>query len=181
MSSANRPFAFLFRIGVLALLGAFASGCATLRTDLPKPGETADLKKLNPDWPVDQDVKRAAAARKEAQKPIDQPHDLFYGGRLMKPSDWKQAKSPGDGVGEVMTDAEKNGMYRISPDKLGFKGWDKKNEMVFSKEPERTSLLQPPAGYQTPSPNAPYGIVEDEKPTLNKNIFDRGGDDRNER
>ena len=37
MSSANRPFAFLCRIGVLVLLAAFASGCATLRTDLPKP------------------------------------------------------------------------------------------------------------------------------------------------
>lgn len=145
--------------------------------DLPKPGTTADIKQLNPEWPVDQDIKRAKAAAKEARKPIDQPNDLFYGGRLMKPDDWKQPKSKGDGVGEVMTDAEKNGMYRLSPKELGFKGWNKKQEMTFTKEPERTSLLQPPTGYRTPSPNAPYGIVEEEK-VKTKSIFDRN-DERN--
>ena len=145
--------------------------------DLPKPGATADIRQLNPEWPVDQDIKRAKAAAKEARKPIDQPNDLFYGGRLMKPGDWKQPKSKGDGVGEVMTDAEKNGMYRLSPKELGFKGWNKKEEMTFTKEPERTSLLQPPTGYRTPSPNAPYGIVEEEK-VKTKSIFDRN-DERN--
>jgi hypothetical protein len=79
----------------------------------------------------------------------------------------------------MMTDEEKRGMYRVSPDKLGFKGWDKKDEMVFKKEPERTSLLQPPPSYQTPSPNAPYGIVEEEK-VQTKSLFDRN-DDRNRR
>ena len=68
-------------------------------------------------------------------------------------------------------------MYRQSPAQLGFKGWNKKEEMTFTKEPERTSLLQPPTGYRTPSPNAPYGIVEEEK-VKTKSIFDRN-DERN--
>ena len=148
--------------------------------DLPKPGSDENIRALNPEWPVDQDIKRKKTAAKEAKKPIDQPNDLFYGGRLMKPQDWKQAKSKGRGEGtEMMTDEEKRGMYRVSPDKLGFKGWDKKDEMVFKKEPERTSLLQPPPSYQTPSPNAPYGIVEEEK-VQTKSLFDRN-DDRNRR
>jgi hypothetical protein len=37
----------------------------------------------------------------------------------------------------------------------------KKDEQAqFVREPDRTSLTQPPAGYQTPSPNYPYGIGE---------------------
>lgn len=146
--------------------------------DLPKPGSDESIRALNPDWPVDQDIKRKKAAAKEAKKPIDAPNDLFYGGRLMKPGDWTQAKSKGRGEGaEVMTDEEKRGMYRLSPDQLGFKGWNKKDEMVFRREPDRTSLLQPPPGYQTPSPNAPYGIVEEDK-VQTKSLFDRGADER---
>jgi putative cardiolipin synthase len=41
MTSAKRPRNLFFRLAVLALTGAFASGCATLRTDLPKPASTA--------------------------------------------------------------------------------------------------------------------------------------------
>lgn len=143
--------------------------------DLPKPGATADIKQLNPEWPVDQDIKRAKAAAKEARKPIDAPNDLFYGGRLMRPGDVRQTQKTGDS--EVMTEAEKSGRARLSPTELGFKGWNKKEEMTFTKEPERTSLLQPPTGYRTPSPNAPYGIVEEEK-VKTKSIFDRN-DERN--
>jgi hypothetical protein len=144
--------------------------------DLPKPGATADLRQINPEWPVDQDVKRAKAAAKEAKKPIDAPNDLFYGGRLMKPKDEKGPKTK-EGDGEVMNEKERLGMMRSTPDELGFKGWGKKEEMIFTKEPERTSLLQPPSGYRTPSPNAPYGIVEGEK-VQTKSLFDRGSDER---
>lgn len=148
--------------------------------DLPKPGDTADVKRLNPEWPVDQDVKRAKAAAKEAKKPIDQPNDLFYGARLMKPKDWKGGPATSkSGEGEIVTEDEKLGMYRISPSQLGFKGWDKKEEVKFEKEPDRTSLLQPPPGYQTPSPNAPYGIVEEDKGSAPAWTKDRN-DDRNQ-
>ncbi len=41
MTSAKRHRRLLSRIAVLALMSAFASGCATLRTDLPKPVSTA--------------------------------------------------------------------------------------------------------------------------------------------
>jgi hypothetical protein len=144
--------------------------------DLPKPGATADIKQLNPEWPVDQDIKRAKAAAKEAKKPIDAPNDTFYGGRLLKPGDAKGPKTKESDV-EIMNEKERLGMERSSPAELGFKGWGKKEEMTFSKEPERTSLLQPPAGYRTPSRNAPYGIVEEEK-VKTKSLFDRGSDER---
>ncbi len=147
--------------------------------DLPRPGETADIKRLNPEWPVDQDIKRAKAAAKEAKKPIDAPNDQFYAGRLARPGDSKVAqKNAGTGTGDVMSENEKQGFFRISPTELGFKGWNNKEEIKFDSEPARTSLLQPPPGYQTPSSNAPYGIVEDEKPTVSNNTYDRGSDER---
>ena len=31
---------------------------------------------------------------------------------------------------------------------------------TFTTEPPRTSLIAPPAGYQTPSPAQPYGFVK---------------------
>jgi hypothetical protein len=140
--------------------------------DLPKPGSDVDLRALNPDWPVDQDIKRKRAAAKEARKPIDQRNDPFYGGRRLRPD---EVKGPiiKDGA-EAVSEAEKTGSYRLAPDKLGFRGWDKKNEVKFEKEPERSSLLQPPPGYQTPSPNAPYGIVEEEK--VQGKVYDRNSD-----
>ena len=152
--------------------------------DLPKPAGDVDMRALNPDWPVDQDIKRNAAAAKQARKPIDQPNDLFYGARLMQPKDWKQAKSKGRGEGaELWSDDEKRGLFRVTPDKLGFKGWNKKNDIVkFEGEPDRTSLLQPPPGYQTPSKNAPYGIVEDERVVpMSKDTFDPGSMQRQAR
>jgi len=140
--------------------------------DLPKPGSDADVRALNPEWPVDQDIKRARTAAKEAKKPIDQRNDAFYGGRRLRPD---EIKGPiiKDGA-EAVSEGEKTGSYRLAPSQLGFKGWNKKNEVKFEKEPERTSLLQPPSGYQTPSPNAPYGIIEQEK--VQATPYDRNSD-----
>ena len=40
--------------------------------------------------------------------------------------------------------------------------WGYKPEQVpFTGEPGRAALTQPPPGYQTPSPNAPYGVGAD--------------------
>jgi len=41
MTRAQRHRTLLFRVASLALIGALASGCATLRTDLPRPTSTA--------------------------------------------------------------------------------------------------------------------------------------------
>jgi hypothetical protein len=40
--------------------------------------------------------------------------------------------------------------------------WFKKEEYgTFTGEPPRASLTDPPPGYQTPSPDQPYGIPPD--------------------
>jgi hypothetical protein len=52
----------------------------------------------------------------------------------------------------------------LSPSQLGFNGslsdlfgGQKTETAPFKGEPTRESLTQPPAGYQTPSPNYAYG------------------------
>ena len=67
----------------------------------------------------------------------------------------------------------------MSPTELGFKGWfnsvtGNQDKLTFNGEPERESLVQPPPGYQTPAPNAPYGVVEPKKETFKfPTLFDR--------
>jgi hypothetical protein len=148
--------------------------------ELPKPGQT-DIKQLNPEWPVDQDITRAKKAAKDAKKPIDAVTDSFYGGRLVKQGDFKPAaKGSGSGSGEMTAGEEAMlGKNQYNPTQLGFKGWGKKEETVFTGEPDRQSLLQPPPGYRTPSPNAPYGVVEEEQ--NNKVMYKDRNDDRNTR
>ncbi|MGA8079747.1 MAG: hypothetical protein WB868_20430, partial [Xanthobacteraceae bacterium] len=45
---------------------------------------------------------------------------------------------------------------------------------TFTGEPPRVSLSDPPPGYQTPSPNQPYGVVPERKvykpPTLGERM-----------
>jgi hypothetical protein len=148
-------------------------------TELPKPGGGGDLRALNPEWPVDQDVKRKKEAAKVARKPIDKTTDAFYGGLRVNPNQLK-GMGPTAKDTEVMSEREKTGSWRVLPSELGFKGWGQKTEMQFEKEPERTSLLQPPSGYQTPSANAPYGIVEEEKMQSSK-PYDRNNDQQYKR
>ncbi len=70
----------------------------------------------------------------------------------------------------------------VSPDKLGYKGdifgslfGYKAEQTQFEGEPPRTTLTQPPVGYQTPSSGQPYGINEKKGgPTWKiPTIFDR--------
>ena len=59
--------------------------------------------------------------------------------------------------------------------RFGIRG--KQETAKFVKEPERSELSQPPAGYQTPSPNYAYGAgpMESKTKTEYNPIFDKGG------
>ncbi|MFZ0779278.1 MAG: hypothetical protein WAM74_22585, partial [Xanthobacteraceae bacterium] len=69
-----------------------------------------------------------------------------------------------------------------SPSELGAKkpgvfsfDWLKQEDYgTFTGEPPRVSLTDPPPGYQTPSPDQPYGIVPEKKiykpPTLGERM-----------
>lgn len=139
---------------------------------LPAPQSSA--ADANPNWPKDPDVLRRKREAEASKQPVirDDP------GRPLLPSELNKGRRTtmshsNEPVGAGST------REVLPPDKLGFTGWfnnvtGNPDKLTFNGEPERENLIQPPAGYQTPAPNAPYGVVEPKKeqwklPTL----FDR--------
>ncbi len=141
------------------------------RLDLPPPAVTSAEVKA-PNWPKDPDEQRrkaAIAARKKANK------DPVEASRILSPSELaakKGAKSSGgDSVDQPGGNPGTNAI--LSPSQLGYSGGfsglfggSKSETATFKGEPTRESLTQPPAGYQTPSPNFAYGTGP--KESLNK-------------
>jgi hypothetical protein len=136
--------------------------------DLPPPESTDAVIAKNPAWPKDPDVERrkleaameknrnVSDEREREQNPLS-PAQLTPGGRPKK----RQARtddgyqSPASGFGN-----------QLPPSELGWKGnlfgamfGEKKEETAkFTGEPPRSTLTDPPTGYQTPSPDQPYGV-----------------------
>jgi hypothetical protein len=127
------------------------------------PPQETTINQINPDFPVDHDVRRAKARRVDPKEQARQD-DIFYNNRKLSAEEMTRTR-PRDrnagtatGANDQFHDVNKS---RMSPTDLGFKGWGKESEqqVVFSGEPERGSLTEPPPGYRTPSPNAPFGVV----------------------
>lgn len=146
--------------------------------NLPPP-ETADAAIANnPAWPKDPDViRRKKAAEQERNRNISdereiesrplRPDQITPGGNPRTPprSSTVEANSPIPG-GERLSPSELNNKTSIWSSLFG---GNKENEVgKFTREPPRTALTAPPAGYQTPSPDQPYGLArttETQKPT----------------
>jgi hypothetical protein len=143
------------------------------RTDLPPPQSTNPAAKTA-GWPDDPDVKRAKQLKAERKnRVIKNPEDE----RPLLPSEYNlpapaSPSSRPDGTpGRTAEDEARPS----SPYELGSKSvftlkalWGEKEEYAtFTGEPARGSLIEPPAGYRTPSPNQPYGLGKEKwKPTV---------------
>jgi hypothetical protein len=138
---------------------------------LPPPASGNEAKAAN--WPKDPDEARrkaAIAARKKENK------DSRAAFGPLTPEQLNVGKLPPAARTSGM-DSDKPGNSLnnpiLSPSQLGFNGGlgdlfggNKTETAPFKGEPERSSLTQPPAGYQTPSPNFAYGTGP--KESLNK-------------
>ena len=138
---------------------------------LPPPRSDEEVTANTPAWPKDPDVtqrKQAAAAEKarlkgnvsaEEQQRALRPDELDKPGRAAKGSDAK-------GTGKTAEDTAKP----LTPSQLGTDAKKLFGTVVssfsspapesepFTGEPQRDSMTAPPTGYQTPSPNYPYGM-----------------------
>jgi hypothetical protein len=125
------------------------------RRDLPPP--EANVAAKNPSWPVDPEAKQrkdAAAARKS--------------GRLVDVDPAKPLAGTGalDVKGSTRDRPEGHDKMKDEPGLLtrmlgsDFWGGIKEEVGTFKGEPPRVSLTEPPPGYQTPSPAAPYGVTK---------------------
>jgi len=134
--------------------------------DLPPPASTSAEVNV-PNWPKDPDDarrKKAIAARKK-----ERTKDIYESGMPLKPSELNVARTAaGTSGGTRDSDSAAPGgnpnANSLSPSQLGYTGGligmfhgNTSEAAPFKEEPPRESLTQPPAGYQTPSPNYAYG------------------------
>lgn len=136
------------------------------KLDLPPPATEA---KAAPNWPKDPEEKRrkeAIAARKKANK----VQESWQAAQPLTPAEMKAgqvAAAPRTSNDPIQPGT--NGNPSLSPAELGFtgglwnmmKGGNSSESKEFTSEPPRQSLVEPPPGYQTPSPNYAYGAGPD--------------------
>ena len=132
---------------------------------LPPPRDSSGIA-ANPAWPKDyDDQQRKAAVAAEAVGTRETTSRKSSSYRTLTPAQMAKGGSKSGAVQGSGFDYRKtNDDNKLSLNELGFKGWGssaKEKPMVFEGEPEREALIQPPVGYQTPAPNAPYGVVAD--------------------
>jgi hypothetical protein len=141
---------------------------------LPPPEKSDAAIANNPAWPKDPDVQRAKEEAARERNSIRSASDqiLHDESRL---SD--KALTPGAKPGDKRRMARRSGGLAgsssenigspLSAKELGYKGGFFSNVfgggrdedvVQFTGEPPRTSLVEPPPGYQTPSPDQPYGL-----------------------
>ena len=145
---------------------------------LPPPGNSGAALANNPAWPVDPDVKRRkeeAAQERKSTLPADQ--QLLHDQNVLRPDELAPGPKPRKSLRQSAGGSYESSPYgagsALPPDKLGSKGnifsrmfAPDKDESVgsFTSEPPRTALTEPPAGYQTPSPEQPYGVGKTKAP-----------------
>ncbi|MCS0495000.1 hypothetical protein [Ancylobacter mangrovi] len=146
--------------------------------DVLPPPRNANALSQNPAWPKDVDVQRRKAELQAARTPVNfSDRDAT---RALTPAEVARGTNPNSTYrGAMMKNNAERPDWLKPTEGLGFLGWDKKQKekpMVFQGEPERTSLTEPPPGFQTPAEGAAYGVVAerpDEKEWKLPNWFDR--------
>ena len=137
--------------------------------ELPPPEKADAATANNPAWPKDPDVARRKAEaaaeknrnvsdeREREQNPL-RPDQLTPGGRPKK----KQVRTddgyepPASGFGNQLLPSQLGASNTTVWNSMF--GGKKEETAKFTGEPPRSSLTDPPPGYQTPSPDQPYGL-----------------------
>lgn len=131
------------------------------KLDLPPP-VSAKSEVSAPNWPKDPDV----AARKAAIAAENRPEQpVWKEGQPLPPAKLNVGRTAAQAqTTENAPVAPGQGNPMMSPSQLGYKGGlfgifkgNSEETAQFKGEPPRTSLTEPPPGYQTPSPNYAYG------------------------
>jgi hypothetical protein len=133
---------------------------------LPPPENSDAAVARNPAWPKDPDVKRRKEYEKQARKGVTSA-EIDTWSRPLSPGEMTPGASPNTPAPRIKTSVPAGAEgQRLTPTELGYRGGlfdifgSKRQEGTasFTGEPARTSLTEPPSGYQTPSAAQPYGM-----------------------
>jgi len=127
----------------------------------------------NPNWPVDPEVKQARAlAATERDDGLTSSQRMDQNMLPLLPSEIERGRTlarqnnpsvSSDGVGLPSKWSELGSGGGLFSKIFG--GGKDEESAKFMGERPRTSLVTPPTGYQTPSPNQPYGLAKDKYKT----------------
>jgi hypothetical protein len=158
--------------------------------DLPPPEKTDAALSNNPAWPVDPDVQRRkqeVAQRREAKANGNADETLRKEWGPLPPDQLAPGPKPRN-TRRTADDSYRspNGSSdQFDPSTRGPKpatffgklfGKDEPDVGSFTGEPPRTALTDPPPGYQTPSPEQPYGVGKDRTKPKATNFLESHGD-----
>lgn len=138
---------------------------------LPPQVDPNSVRMRNPDFPVDPEVKAAQKRKKNTKRMFSRAEeDPSYSGRVLTPTELSSVRgNPKKGRGDTndTTNEAQSTVQQLAVPSIAkmlpMIGREKEKPVEFTGEPERQTLTQPPAGYQTPSANAPYGVVGKDK------------------
>jgi hypothetical protein len=150
--------------------------------DLPPP-ESAAASARNPAWPREPERRVAVKAKPNARATTDEPGTES----ALNPDELRRGAAPR--AGRVTDPSQTTGSLDeqnigrpLSPSELGNKNsifsmdaltGRNFGQATFTGEPARSSLTEPPPGYQTPSSAAPYAAGEERNGWKIPTIFDR--------
>jgi len=136
---------------------------------LPPPEKSDAVVANNPAWPKDPDIsRRKKQAEMERNRNISEERELEQnpltqdqmtpGGNPRTVARRSTGESNSATPGDRLSARELNQKTSIWSDMFG----SKEDEVAkFTREPPRASLTAPPPGYQTPSPDQPYGLSKE--------------------
>jgi hypothetical protein len=141
--------------------------------DLPPPQREGPAAR-DPAWPKDPDVaRRKEATAAEKAKLRHSVDNVTEDSRPLRPNELdkvpRQASTPAPTSPGPAGPTPEEAARPLSPSQLGGTknffdtifsavGPARPQSAPFTGEPPRTSMTAPPPGYQTPSPNHPYGL-----------------------
>ena len=149
--------------------------------ELPPPRDEAEVAAKTPAWPKDPDVARrkqelsAEKAKLKGNLSVEEQARALRPDELDKPGAGEKKSADAKGAGKSPEDTSRP----LMPSDLGTKTekifgsvWSsftpaKPESAPFTGEPPREAMTAPPSGYQTPSPNYPYGMgVQDQRKVI---------------
>jgi hypothetical protein len=141
--------------------------------NLPPPQDVTGSVTANPAWPKDPDVasrrkQTAAAAAAERARLKGSADRAADDARPLSRTELERGRVATSNSGPVAPEAD-DAQRPLRPEQLNNKRtfFDsvfqmftpaKPESVPFTNEPPRTSMTAPPPGYQTPSPEQPYGL-----------------------
>ena len=129
----------------------------------PVSNQTAEK---NPAWPKDPDVQQQKQSKVKRRAPTIVGDRVIEEGRPLRPDELRYPGASTKSSGQTDVAVSNPDGQVLKPSELGYKGglfssiFASKGEeyTTFTGEPPRTSLIEPPPGYRTPSPFQPYGV-----------------------